>query len=127
MKQLAAMLLKCKSFKERQDCLNESLNNFSFDYPELYSMLFREMKKRELESNDPNKITKWLSATPNSYVKLHEALMLVKGHNLMAKEEYFESIKHMLSQIIESGINIEVAMKICNLIEKSPHLKSIFE
>lgn len=127
MKQLAMMLINCKSFKDRQEHLSESLNNLSFNYPEIYSLLFREVKKRELESNDPNKITKWLNTTPNSYVKLHEALMLVKSHNIMAKEEYIDIIKHMLSQTIENGKNIEVAMKICYLIEKSSHLKTIFE
>lgn len=127
MKQLALVLIKCRSFKDRQECLSESLSNLSFNYPEVYSLLIREVKKRELECNDPNKITRWINTTPNSYIKLHEALMLVKSHNIMAKEEYVCVIKHMLIQTIENGCNIEVALKICNLIEKSPHLKTIFE
>lgn len=126
-KQLAMMLMKCKSFKDRQGRLNESLDNLSYEYPDLYSLLFREMKKRELEANDPNKITKWLSTTPNSYLKLHEALILVKSHNLIAKEEYLNNIKHMLCQTIKNKTNIEVAIKICYLIEKSSHLKTIYE
>lgn len=126
-KQLAMMLMKCKSFKERKRYVNESLDNLSYEYPDLYSLLFREMKKRELEANDPNKITKWLSTTPNSYLKLHEALMLVKNHNLIAKEEYLNTIRYMLCQTIKNKTNIDVAVKICFLIEKSSHLKIIYE
>lgn len=125
--ELAMKLMNCRSFKERQECLSESLDNFSFEYPDLYSMLFREMKKRELEANDPHKIAKWLSTTQNSYAKLHESLILVKNHNLIAKEEYTNSIKHMICETIEHGSNIEIAVKICCLVEKSPHLKTVFE
>lgn len=128
MKQLAQSLEKCKSFKTRLERLTESLDYLSFEYPYLYTMLFRELKRRELEINDPNKIVKWLSASqPNSYIKLHEALMLVKTHNVMAKEEYLDSLKKMLCETIESGTDIDVAMKICILIEKSSNLKSIHE
>lgn len=128
MKQLANALEKRSSFKDRLECLTESLDNLSFDSPNMYSLLYREMKRRELESNDPNKIIKWLSASqPNSYVKLHEALMMVKNHNVMAKEEYLDNLKQMLNQTIENGTDIEVAVKICSLIEKSAHLKSIHE
>lgn len=128
MKQLARALEKCTSFKNRLECLSESLDHLSFDYPNLYSLLYREMKRRELESNDPNRIIKWLSASqPSSYIKLHEALMLVKSHNIMAKEEYLDSLKQMLIQTIENGTDIEVVIKICSLIEKSTHLKSIHE
>lgn len=127
MKQLAKALEKC-TFKIRQECLTESLDYLSFNYPHLYSMLYKELKRRELETNDPNKIVKWLSASqPNSYIKLHEALMLVKTHNVMAKEEYLDNLKNMLCQTIENGTHIEVAMKICILIEKSSNLKSIHE
>lgn len=129
MKQLSKALMQRKSFKDRQECLSESLDHLSFDYPELYSLLFREMKRRELESNDPSKIIKWLksSATSDSYVKLHESLMLVKNHNLMAKEEYMDNLKRMLYQTIDCGTNIKMALKICHLIEKSPHLSTINE
>lgn len=128
MNRLAKTLLEYKSYKDRQQHLNESLNTLSFEYPEIYTQLFREMKKRELEFNNPNKITKWLSdSTSNSHVKLHEALLLVKSHNIMAKEKYMDNIKQMLCQAIESGTNIEIAVKVCSLIEKSPHLTSIHE
>lgn len=128
MNQLAKTLLEYKSYKDRQQHLNESLNTLSFEYPDIYTQLFREMKKRELEFNNPNKITKWLSASKsNSYVKLHEALLLVKSHNIIAKEKYMDNIKQMLNQAIESGTHLEVAVKICSLIEKSPHLTSIYE
>lgn len=126
--QLAKTLLEHKSYKDRQQRLNESLNSLSFEYPEIYTQLFREMKKRELDINNPNKITKWLSASKsNAHVKLHEALLLVKSHNIMAKEKYMDNIKQMLCQAIENGTHIEVAMKVCSLIEKSPHLTSIHE
>lgn len=121
-------MLQCKSFKERQQRLNESLDHLSFDYPDLYIVLFREMKKRELDSNDPNKITKWLNnPSSRSFVKLHEALILVKNNNIMAKEEYMHNLRCMLNQTIENGTNIEIAVKICHLIEKSPNLSIIHE
>lgn len=128
MKQLAEALMKFKSFKDRQHRLIESLDTLSFNYPDIYSQIFRELKKRELDFNDPNKITKWLGTSKsNSYVKLHEALMLVKSHNIMAKEKYMDNLHQMLCQTIEDGTNIEVAVKICCLIEKSPHLTSVYE
>jgi len=129
MKQLAeALMQQCKSYKERQQRLSESLDHLSFDYPDLYTVLFREMKKRELDSNDPNKITKWLNnPSSRSFVKLHEALLLVKNNNIIAKEEYMYNLRCMLSQTIENGTNIEIAVKICRLIEKSPNLSIIYE
>jgi len=128
MKQLAMTLMQCKSFKERQERLSDSLDHLSFNYPDLYTVWFREMKRRELESNDPNKITKWLSnPSSKSFVKLHEALMLVKNNNIMAKEEYMNNLKRMLNQTIENGTNIEAAVKICHLIEKSTNLSIIHE
>lgn len=126
--ELANTLMRCASFKDKLRFLNESLDSLSLKHPELYSLLFKEFKRRELEFNDPNKITKWLSTSnPNIYVKLHEALMLVKSNNIMAKEEYIDYLKQMLRHTIENGTNIEVAMKICYLIEKSPRLKTIHE
>jgi len=128
MKQLAEALMQCKSFKERQDRLRESLDHLSFNYSDLYIVLYREMKKRELDSNDPNKITKWLNnPSSKSFVKLHEALIMVKNNNIMAKEEYMYNLRRMLNQTIENGTNIEIAVKICNLIEKSPNLAVIHE
>lgn len=123
---LAKTLLQCKSYKERQERLNESIDQLSFDYPDVFSILSREMRRREIESNDPNKISNWLN-TPNSYVKLHEALILVKNTNIIAKEEYVECLKRMLLQTLEHRTNIEKTVKICRLIEKSTHLSSIFE
>lgn len=127
-KQLGKELMKRKSFKDRQKCMSESLDYFSFAYPEAYSLLYREIKRRELESNDPCKITKWLNF-PNSnlYAKLHEALILVKSHNLMVKEEYVNVLQQLLCQTFENGTNIEGAVKICHVIEKFPHLRSIHE
>lgn len=128
MKQLAEVLMQCKSFKERHERLSESLDHLSFNYPELYTVLYREMKKRELDSNDPNKITKWLNnPSSKSFVKLHEALILVKNNNIIAKEEYTFNLRQMLNQTIENGTNIEIAVKICHLIEKSPNLTIIHE
>jgi len=128
MKQLAITLMQCKSFKERQERLSESLDHLSFNYPDLYIVWFREMKRRELESNDPNKITKWLNnPSSKSFVKLHEALLLVKNNNIMAIEEYIKNLKCMLNQTIENGTNIDVAVKICHLIEKSANLTIIHE
>lgn len=127
-KRLAETLMKCKSFKERQLSLAESLDTLSFDYPDIYFLLFKEFKKRELEFNDPNKIiVRPNTSNSNLYLKLHEALMLVKSNNIMAKEEYLDIIKKMLHQTIRNGSNIEVAMKICRLLEKSPHLKTIYK
>lgn len=126
LKNLAKTLLKFKSYKERQERLSESIDQLSFDYPELYSLFSREMKRREIESNDPNKIFTWLN-TPNSYMKLHEALILVKNTNIIAKEEYVDCLKRMLLQTIKNGTNIDKTVKICLLIEKSTHLASIYE
>ncbi|XP_060862756.1 uncharacterized protein LOC132939546 [Metopolophium dirhodum] len=128
MKQLAEALMQCKSFKERQERLSESLDYLSFNFPDLYMMLYRGMKKRELHSNDPSKITKWLNnPSSKSFVKLHEALILVKNNNIMAKEEYMYNLRLMLNQTIENGTNIERAVKICRLIEKSPNLTIFHE
>jgi len=124
MKQLATTLMQYKSFKERQECLSEALDYLSFEYPDIYTILYREIKRRELESNDPNKITKWLrNPTQTSYIKLHQSLMMVKNNNMMAKEELMYNLKSMLNQTIENGDNFEVAVKICHLIGKSANLK----
>lgn len=128
MNELARALLEHKSFKERQECLSNMLDYLAFNYPDLYFLLYKEIKRRERESNDQNQITKWLNtAQPHVYVKVHEALMLVKSHNIIAKEEYVEIIRKMLCQTIENGTNIEIAQKICCLIVNSPHLKNIYK
>lgn len=118
--------MNCKTYKERQAKLNESIDWLSFDYPDVFSLFSREMKRREIESNDPNKISKWLNV-PNSYMKLHESLILVKSTNIIAKDEYLDCLKRMLFETIENGTNIDKTMKICRLIEKSAHLGSIYE
>lgn len=124
MKQLATTLMQHRSFKERQECLRESLDHLSFDYPDIYAVLYREIKRREMESNNPNQIAKWLkNLTQKSYVKLHESLMMVKNSNIMAKEELMYNIRCMLNRTIKTGTNIEETMKICHLIGKSTHLK----
>lgn len=128
MKQLAKALMQFKSFKDQNQCLIEALDILSFDYPDIYTQLFREIKKREMTSNDVNQITKFLNfSNQDAYVKLHEALILVKNHNIIAKEKYMDNIKLMLTHTIKNRNNIDLAVKICSLIEKSPHLKSIHE
>ncbi|VVC24999.1 Hypothetical protein CINCED_3A013762 [Cinara cedri] len=129
LKQFGKALMQYKSYKERQEHLIKSLDHLSYYFPEVYSQILREIKKREIESNDPNKITKWLniSTSKTYYVQLHEALMLVNNNNTMAKEQYTTSIKHMLCQTIEKNTNIEFVIKICDLIEKSSHLQTIYE
>lgn len=127
MNRLAKALMYNKSFKQRQECLSLSLDSLSFNYPEVFIILFREMKRRELEANDPNKITQWLSSPKsNSYVKLHEALMLVKSSNVIAKEEYLKNLKCMLYHTLENGTCIDMTVKICRLIEKTSSLYNIF-
>lgn len=123
---LAKKLLKCKSDRKRQEQLSESFDRLSINYPDLFSLFAREMKRRETKSNDPNRIAKWLN-TPDSYVELHEALILVKNTNITAMEEYVDRLKCMLRQTIENGNNIDKSVKICRLIEKSAHLEIIFE
>lgn len=118
--------MKCNTYKERQEKLSELIDWLSFDYPDVYSLFSREMKRREIESNDPNKISKWLNVS-NSYVKLHESLILVKSTNIIAQDEYLDCLKRMLSETIENGTNIDKTMKICRLVEKSAHLASIYE
>lgn len=125
MKVLVKALMESKSFKERQKRLSEAIDYLSYSHSDLYSLLHREIKRRELESNDLHKICKWLHNS-NSYVKLHEALILVKHNNTLVKEEYLYNLKYMLSQTIENGTNIDVTVKICRLIEKSAHLESIY-
>jgi hypothetical protein len=129
MKQLAEALVQCESDEQRREHLIEALDDLSFDYPDIYSMLFKEMNKRELEANDPNKISEWLSTSnkSNSIVKIHEALLLVKNDDMMIKEENFDNLKHMLCRTIENGTHMEEVVKICYLIEKSPSLKNIHE
>ncbi|VVC25003.1 Hypothetical protein CINCED_3A010411 [Cinara cedri] len=127
MKQFANVMIHHKCFKERQGCLTESLDHFSIEYPELYSLLYMEIKKRGMEFNDPNKMFKWLttSTSNNNYKKLHEALIFVKKNNIMAQEQYIIDIKHLLCQAIEKKTNINEAVKICRLIEKLPNLTFI--
>lgn len=125
MKVLVQALMESKSFKERQQRLSEAIDYVSFGFPDLYSQLYREIKKRELESNDPHKISKWLSNS-NSYVRLHGALVLVKNNNILAKEEYLCNLNRMLCQTIENGTDIDATVKICRLIEKSANLESIY-
>lgn len=129
MKRLAEALMECESDEHRRECLIESLNDLSFEYPDVYSMLFMEMKIRELDANDPNKMAEWLSTsnTSNSIVKIHEALILVKSDDMIVKEEYLDNLKQMLSRTIENGTHLEEVVKICYLIEKSPSLKTIHE
>ncbi|VVC25004.1 Hypothetical protein CINCED_3A025581 [Cinara cedri] len=129
MQLLANKLMKYKSFKERRSYLNNSLDLFSFNHPDLYFLLFKEMKRRELESNDPYKITQWSyqNLASNVYVKLHGALILVKGHNTIAKEMYLVVLDHVLCQTIENLTNVEESIKICYLIEKSKPLSIIYE
>lgn len=123
---LARTLLKCKSYNKRQQRLSESFDRLSFDYPKVYYELAREIKRRDIESNNLCEIFKWLN-TPDSYVKLHEALILVKNTNTMAKEQYADRLKDLLFQTIEYGTNVDKMVKICHLIEKCAHLKSIYE
>lgn len=129
MQLLVNSLKQCnKSYKNRQDHVNESLDFLSFNYPDVYSLLFKEVKKRELESNNPYKIIQFShNLSTISYVKLHGALILVKGHNNLAKEMYLIVLEHMLCQTIENRINIEQSMKICYLIETSKTLSIIYE
>lgn len=128
MQLLGNTLMKYKTFKDRQDHLNELLDFLSFNYPDVYNILFIEMKKREIESNDPCKITQWThTLSSNSYVKLHGSLILVKNHNMLAKEMYLVVVKRMLYQTIEKRTNIKESMKICCLIEKTKTLSIIYE
>ncbi|XP_060860226.1 uncharacterized protein LOC132937426 [Metopolophium dirhodum] len=129
MKRLAESLMECESDEQRRERLIKSLNDLSFDYPDVYSMLFVEMKIRELDANDPKKMSEWLSTsdTSNSIVKIHEALILVKSDDMMVKEEYLDNLKHMLCRTIENRTHVEEVVKICYLIEKSPSLKTIHE
>lgn len=122
-------LMQCKSNKERQERLIDSLGYLSYNYPDIYSQIVREIKKREIEFNDPSRITKWVNVSTSDacYTKLHEALMLVNGNNTKAKEQYTNNLKQLLVQTIENKTNIEVAVKICSLVEKSSHLSIIYE
>lgn len=129
LKRFGRALMQCKSYKERQERIIESLDYLSYHYPDIYSLIVREIRKREIESNDPNRITKWsnISTSNARYAKLHEALMLVNPNNTAAKERYTISLKQLLVQTIEKKTNVEAAVKICCLIEKSSHLSIIYE
>lgn len=126
MKHFSKTLMKSKSPKERQRRLKESIDQLSYNYSDVFTLFFKEMKRRENESNNPYKIHFWFKSS-HCYVKLHEALILVKNNNIMAKDKYLDSLKCMLYQTIEHETNIDEAIKICRLIEKSAHLKSINE
>lgn len=118
--QLANAILQFESFKQRQRCLSKSLDRLSFDFPVVYSLLFKEFKRRELEANDPYKIMKWLGTSKsNSFVKLHEAFMLVRKNNIIAKNQYLDNLQCMLIQTIETRLCIDEAVKICHLVENS--------
>lgn len=126
MKLFAKSLMKCKSYKERQNRLSESIDQLSFNYSEVCTLLYKEMKRREIESNNPYKMY-FSFESSDCFVKLHEGLLLVKNNNIMAKDKYMEHLKNMLDQTIDHGVNIDKTLKICRLIEKSPHLKSIYK
>lgn len=128
MKQLVNTLIQHKPYKERQKIVVESLDNFAIDFPEIYYLLFWEIKNRRMEFNDLNKISKWLNTSAsNNFVKLHEALILVNKNNIIAQEQYIIDIQHLLCQTIERKTNIEEAVKICSLIKRLPNVKFIYE
>ncbi|XP_050537935.1 uncharacterized protein LOC126903641 [Daktulosphaira vitifoliae] len=118
----------CKSFKLRQQILSEMLDYVSIENPDAFLQIFREMKKRELDANDPNKISKWLSSSNVKFhSKLYESLMLVKSNNILAQEEYLGSLKQMLSHTLSTGDKLDECLKICSLIEKLSSLSKIHE
>lgn len=129
MKRLAEEIMKCESDEQGHERLKESLDDLSFEYPDVYSMLFKEMKTRELEANDPHKMTEWLSTshTSNSIIKIHEALILIENDDMLVEEQHLDSLKYILCHTIDNGTQMEEVVKLCDLIEKSPSLKTIYE
>jgi len=127
-KQLARALMNKSTYKDRHDLLEKMLDYLSFEYSDCYSLLVREIRKREMQSNNPNLITKWINtSTENPIIKLHESLLLVKRHNIIAKERHIENVMSMFNQTIERGINTNAALKICNTIRDSKHLEDVYE
>lgn len=128
MKQLARALINKPTYDERHDLLEEMLDYLSFEFADCYSLLVREIKKREKQANTPFLITKWKSTSmENPTVKLHESLLLVRQHNIIAKERHIENVTCMFNQTIERGINVNAALKICRIIRDSKHLEDVYE
>lgn len=127
-KQLARALMNKSTYKDRHDLLENMLDYMSFEFSVCYSLLVKEIRKREMQSNNPILITKWMNtSTENSIIKLHESLLLVKRHNIIAKERHIENVLCMFYQTIERGKNTNAALKICNTIRDSKHLEDVYE
>ncbi|XP_050419786.1 uncharacterized protein LOC126832834 [Adelges cooleyi] len=117
----------CKSFKHRQQFLNRVIDYMAAENADAFMQTYREFKKRELEANDPNKIAKWLTTSnvKSSSSKMHEALMLVKGSNILAQEQYLDNLKRIFSHTLSSGENVQESVKLCALVEKLTSLANI--
>eukprot|EP00102_Acyrthosiphon_pisum_P022631 XP_016659841.1 PREDICTED: uncharacterized protein LOC107883736 [Acyrthosiphon pisum] len=128
LKQLARALMDKRSYKDRNDLLGEMLDYLSFEFSECYSLLVREIRKREFRNNAPHLITKWIrNSTEKSFIKLNESLLLVRPNNFIAKEFHTANVKCMLNDMIEQSINVDAALKICNTIRDSTHLRDVYE
>jgi len=127
-KQLATALMNKKSYKDRNNLLGKMLDYLSFEFSDCYFLLTREIRKREIRNNNPNLITKWIrNSTDKSYIKLHESLQLVRLNNYIAKELHAANVICMLNDTIELSINVDAALKICNTIRDSKHLRDVYE
>jgi len=127
-KQLARALINKTSYKDRNDLLGKMLDYLSFEFSDCYFLLVREIRKREIQNNTPHLITKWIrNSTGKSFIKLNEALLLVRPNNCIAKELHTANVTCMLDEAIEQSINVDVALKICNTIKGSTHLRDVYE
>jgi len=127
-KQLARALMNKRSYKDRNDLLGEMLDYLSFEFSDCYSLLVREIRKRQIQNNTPHLITKWIrNSTEKSFIKLNESLLLVRPNNYIAKELHTANVTCMLNDTIEQSINVDAALKICNTIRDSSHLWDVYE
>jgi len=127
-KQLTRVLMNKRSYKDRNDLLREMLDYFSFEFSDCYSLLVGEIRKREVQNNNPYLIIKWIrNSMKKSFIKLNESLLLVRPNNYTAKELHTANVTCMLNDTIEQGINVDAALKICNTIRDSTHLRDVYE
>ena len=118
--------MNLKNYENRHEKLMEMLDYLSFEFSDCYSLLVREILKREKKYNNPNCITEWINtSSKKSIINLHEALLLVRPYNVTVKERHIENVTRMLNQTIERDVNIKEALKICDVISHSEHLADV--
>lgn len=118
MKQLARILIKTKTMKERQDMLKEVIDYLSFAFSDCYSVFVREVKKRENEYNNSLLISKWqYTSLESSIIKPREEIL----------QRHTDNIVCMLNQMAKQDIDTIETLKIRDMINRIKILTSVYK